>query len=151
MAAYSFLNVMAAIAGPGGAFNLGSGAAPAEEGIKTSMIEEKDLLTVGADGTLMHTLRASNAGKITVTLLKTSPVNNMLSAMYNFQKGNPAGWGSNTLTVSDVSRGDVLTGTQMAFLKQPDVVWAKDGNTNEWEFIGNVDELLGAGTPDVNV
>lgn len=150
MAAYSFLNVMAAIAGPGGAFNLGSGAGAADEGITFSMVEEKDLATPGADGTLMHTLRASNVGKCTVRLLKTSPVNALLSAMYNFQKGNPAAWGTNVLTVADVARGDVATISQAAFMKQPDITWDKDGKVNEWEFVGNVEELLGVGVPDVN-
>ena len=150
MAAYSFLNVMGAIAGPGGAFNLGSGAGASEEGITFAMVEEKDLATVGADGSLMHTLRASNLGKCTIRLLKTSPVNALLSAMYNFQKGNAAVWGTNVITVSDVARGDVATMAQGAFLKQPDVTWDKDGKTNEWEFIGIVEEQLGAGVPDVN-
>lgn len=151
MGAYSFLNVMAAISGPGGAFNLGSGAGAAEEGITFSMLEEKDLATVGADGSLMHTLRATNVGKATVRLLKTSPVNAMLSSMYNFQRGQAALWGQNVLTVSDVARGDVATMGQGAFLKQPDMTWDKDGKIVEWELVGLVDEQLGAGVPDVNV
>lgn len=151
MAAYSFLNVMAAISGPGGAFNLGSGAGAAEEGITFAMAEEKDLATVGADGTLMHTLRATNVGKATIRLLKTSPVNALLSSMYNFQKGNPALWGTSVLTVNDVARGDVASMAQAAFMKQPDMTWDKDGKVVEWEFIGIVDEQLGAGVPDVNV
>ena len=151
MAAYSFKNGVGAISGPGGTFQIGSGAGNAEEGITTSMVEEKDLATVGADGTLMHTLRAGNVGKMAIRLLKTSPVNAQLSAMYNFQKGNPALWGTNTLTVFDISRGDVATLSQGAFLKNPDATWAKDGNTIDWEFLGNLDELFGAGVPDVNV
>lgn len=151
MAAYSFLNVMGAIAGPGGAFNIGSGSGASEEGIKTSMVEEKDLATMGADNTLMHTLRASDLGKMTVSLLKTSRANALLSAMYNFQKGNPALWGANVITVSDVARGDVAVLTQAAFVKLPDVAWSKDGNMIEWEFVGLLNEQLGAGVPDVNI
>lgn len=151
MSAYSFLNIQAAISGPGGAFNLGAGAGTAEEGIMFSMVDEKELATMGADGTLMHTLRASNLGKCTVTLLKTSPVNALLSAMYNFQKGNPNVWGTNVLTVTDVARGDVAAMAQGAFVKQPDVTWDKDGKTIQWEFLGLVEEQLGAGVPDVNV
>lgn len=151
MAAYSFLNVQAALAGPGGAFNIGSGAGASEEGIKTSMVEEKGVTTPGADGSLMQTLRASNVGKVTISLLKTSRANALLTDMYNFQKSNSALWGSNVLTVSDVVRGDVAVLTQGAFVKLPDVAWAKDGNMIEWEFIGNLDEQLGQGVPDVNV
>lgn len=151
MAAYSFLNIMGAIAGPGGAFNLGSGSGAAEEGITFSNVEEKDLATMGADGTLMHTLRASDLAKCTVNLLKTSPVNALLSAMYNFQKGNPALWGVNVLTVSDVSRGDVESFSQAAFLKPSDNTYDKDGKMMTWEFLGLRNNQLGAGVPDVNV
>lgn len=151
MAAYSFLNVQAAISGPGGSFNIGAGAASAEEGITFAMAEEKDLATMGADGALMHTLRASNLGKATVRLMKTSPANAQLSQMYNFQKGNAAVWGTNVITVSDVARGDVASIAQGAFVKQPDMTWDKDGKVVEWEFIGIVEEQLGAGVPDVNV
>lgn len=150
MAAYSFLNVQAAIAGPGGAFNLGSGSGNAEEGITFEMVEEKDLATMGADGTLMYTLRPSNLGKATVRLLKTSPVNALLSSMFNFQNGNSAQWGQNVITVSDVARGDVASMAQGAFVKQPTVTWDRDGKMIEWEFLGIVQEQLGAGVPDVN-
>lgn len=151
MGVYSFLNFNGAISGPGGAFNIGQGAGVSEEGITTSMAEEKGITTPGADGTLMQTLRASNVGKVTVRLLKTSRANALLSAMYNFQKGNPALWGQNVITVSDVARGDVAVLTQGSFVKLPDVTWDKDGKMIEWEFTGNLDETLGVGVPDVNV
>lgn len=152
MSAYSFLNVQAAIQGPGGSFSIGSGAGASEEGVKTSMVEEKGLTTPGADSTIMQTLRASNVGKMTFSLLKTSLANARLSNMYNLQKSsNGALWGENVITISDVVRGDVAVLTQGAFVKHPDVAWAKDGNTIEWEFIGLLEEQLGAGVPDINV
>jgi hypothetical protein len=114
------------------------------------MVDDKDKMDVGADGAIMHSLRASNAGRITVRLLKTSPVNAQLNALYNFQRMNPSAWGQNVLVVSDVARGDVVTGTVMAFVKQSDLVYAKDGNMNEWMFAGSVLELLGVGTPSAN-
>lgn len=147
MATYSFLDVQASIAGPGGSFSLGSGSGNGEEGISIVMVDEKDLATVGADGSLMHSLRASNVGRVSVKLLKTSPVNAKLSALYNFQRISSALWGLNVFSVADVVRGDVGLVSLAAFVKQPDVVWAKDGNTNDWEFIGNVDLLLGTGSP----
>lgn len=150
MATYSFLSVAAAINGPGGAFSLGSDAGAADEGISSAMVDEKDTTTPGAGGDLMHSLHASNLGTLTVRLLKTSPVNALLMAMYNFQRLAPSRWGRNTLRVVDVDRGDVCTGKQMAFTKAPDITWAKDGNTVEWVFRGLVEELLGSGIPDVN-
>jgi Protein of unknown function (DUF3277) len=151
MAAYSFTNVQASISGPGGSASVGYGAGAAEEGISSAMEGDKVGTVAGADGQLMHSLHASNVGTITVRLLKTSPVNATLDAMYNFQRSSAANTGQNTLRVTDVQRGDVLNGSQMAFVKRPDLTWAMDGGTNEWVFRGNVIESLGAGIPDVNI
>lgn len=150
MSTYSFLDFSATLTGPGGVISLGAGAGAAEEGCTVAMVEEKDTTTPGADGRLMHSLHAANVGTITLRLQKTSPVNAALSAMYNFQRQSSTLWGQNVLVVSDVARGDVVVGSLMAFTKQPDVVWAKDGNTNEWVFRGDVIEQLGTGVPDVN-
>lgn len=148
---YSFLDVQAAITGPGGAFSLGAGAGVAEEGITVSFIEEKDTMVPGASGEAMHSLNASKAARITVRLLKTSPTNALLSAMYNFQANGAATWGQNTIVVSDVARGDVITAQQAAFAKQPDISYSKEGAMNEWTFnCGICDELLGVGVPDAN-
>lgn len=146
-AAYSFLNIQASIVGPGGNINIGQGAGVSEEGITVEQIEEKGDTKVGADGTLMQTLRASNLGRMTVRLLKTSLANQQLNQMYNFQKSVSAAWGNNVIVVSDTARGDLLSGTQMAFTKQPNIVYSKDGNMNEWVFTGNIEELLGSGQP----
>jgi hypothetical protein len=150
MATYSFLNVAATITGPGGSFSLGSGSGDAEEGITVAMVDDKDAMTTGADGSIMHSLRASNSGRLSVRLLKTSPVNALLSALYNYQRTSSSYWGQNVLVVSDVARGDVVTGSQIAFTKQPDIVYAKDGNMNEWTFQGVVNEFLGTGQPSAN-
>lgn len=151
MAAYSFKSVVASILGPGGSINIGNDAGSAEEGISAAMDGEKGTVTEGSDGEIMHSLHAGNVGRITIRLLKTSPANALLSAMYNFQRSSPALWGVNTLVISDVARGDLVNGTEMAFVKQPDMTWAKVGNTVEWEFRGKLIEGLGAGIPDVNV
>jgi len=151
MATYSFLSVQAAIVGAGGAFPLGSGSGASEEGITTSMIEEKDVPSFGADGTIQHVLRAPNGGKMTVRMLKTSNANAMLTAMYNFQRLVPSAWGLNVITITDVNRGDVAVLSQAAFVKLPDVTWDKDGKTIEWEFVGILNEQLGAGVPNINI
>lgn len=147
MATYSFLSVQAALVGPGANFSIGSDAGSADEGISDSMVEEKDTTTSGAGGDIMHSLHAASVGTITVRLLKTSPVNAQLQAAYNFQTASAARHGLNTLVVTDVDRGDVLTGTQMGFVKQPDDSWAKDGNTIEWVFRGKLQRILGIGIP----
>ena len=50
MGAYSFLDVQAAIEGPGGAFQLGSGSGNAEEGITIEPGGDKNVMQIGADG-----------------------------------------------------------------------------------------------------
>lgn len=152
MASYSFLNVQATFAGPDGTYPIGSGSGVAEEGITIEMLEDKTDMKVGADGQIMHSLRASNAARITLRLLKTSPVNAQLQNSYNFQKSNVIFWGQNIIKVSDTIRGDLITATDVAFAKQPVVVYSKDANMNEWQFLGQVPaQVLGVGVPNVNV
>lgn len=152
MGVYSFLDVQASISGPGGAFSIGSDAGAAEEGITTAFVGEKNTMTVGAGGDGMHSLRASKAGKITVRLLKTSPVNAKLSALYNFQQASSGNWGQNVIKVSNTISGDVVSGQECAFTKHPDLTYATEGGTVEWEFdVVKLSELIGAGVPNVNV
>ena len=151
MATYSFINIAVSIVGPGGAFNLGYGSGDAEEGITIEMIDDKNKMDVGADGSIMHSLRASNAGRITARFLKTAPTNALLSALYNFQRFSSGNWGQNSIVTTDPARGDLVLASQMAFVKQSDLTYAQDGNYNTWAFIGSIDnELLGTGTPSAN-
>ena len=107
MGTYSFQDVNGAITGAGGAINLGNGAGNAEEGILIEQLEDKNIMTIGADGQGMHSLVAGNAATVTVTLLKTSPVNAQLMQMYNYQKTSSVLWGKNTIVISDFGRGDL--------------------------------------------
>lgn len=141
---YSFLDVNAALVGPGGAINLGQGSAASEEGIKVSPRDNINNLAVGADGTPMHSLSANKSGTITVTLLKTSPVNAKLSALYALQTASPALHGQNTISIATNLGGDVITCQQCAFQKAPDLSYAAQGGTNEWTFdAGIIDRTLG--------
>ena len=143
---YSFLNVNAAIVGPGGTFGLGSGAGAAEEGI-TIESNEIDAMTIGADGSPMHSLHADKSGKVTVRLLKTSPVNQKLGAMLALQRSSAALHGQNTITLTNTNTGDIITCQICAFAKWPTLTYAKDAGTNEWVFnAGIIDQGLGAGT-----
>jgi hypothetical protein len=145
MTTYAFSNVSATLLGPGGTISLGNGAGNADEGITIDMIDDKDTMTVGADGTIMHSLHASKAANITVRLLKTSPVNAQLSQLYQAQAISSALWGKNTLAVADATRGDIIAGTDIAFKRHTPVTYAKEGGVNEWSFHGAVTQLLGTG------
>lgn len=144
MSVYSFLDSYCSITGPGGTVNIGSGAQTAEEGITFPMEGDKNTRTMSADGSGMHSLHASNAGNVTVRLLKTSPANAALQVLYDTQRQSSALWGQNTITLNNPATGDNITASQVAFSKFPDVTYAKDGGMNEWQFMAiSVDHVLG--------
>lgn len=131
---YSFLDVNASLMGPGGAIPLGNGSGAAEEGITIAPTGPKSGMQVGSDGYGQHSLYADKSGKVTCRLLKTSPTNRLLSAMYAFQTASGANHGQNTLVITDTSRGDVVTCSQVAFAKAPDLTYAKEAGMVDWEF-----------------
>ncbi|HBD6334633.1 TPA: DUF3277 family protein [Shigella flexneri] len=144
MAAYSFLDVTASLTGPTGVIDLGQGSANSEEGITQTMGGNKNTMTIGADGEVMHSLHADKSGTITVTLLKTSPVNKKLSLAYNAQSQSSATWGNNVIVIRNTASGDISTARSCAFQKQPDFNNAKEGGTVAWVFdCGKIDQLLG--------
>lgn len=143
---YSFLNVSAALIGPGGSLNLGAGSANAEEGITIEAAEDKNVMTIGADGQGQHSLIASDAGTVTIRLLKTSPLNQQLMIMYQLQTSTSALWGINVLTITDSARGDITVCQNLAFKKKPTINYAKEGGMMEWTFDSlKIDSILGAG------
>lgn len=146
MATYSFLDTNATIAGPGGAFNLASGAAAAEEGITIEAVEDKNIMSIGADGAGQHSLVASDAATVTVRLLKTSPINAALMAMFELQSSSSALWGSNTITVTNSGSGDFTALQQVAFKKKSTLNYAKEGGMMEWTFDAvKANSILGTG------
>lgn len=143
---YSFLNVNCTMVGVGGVLNLASGAAVAEEGITIAPVEDKNVMTIGADGKGQHSLIASDARLVTIRLLKTSPMNAALMTMYNLQSSSSALWGQNVMTIVDSGRNDYTVLQGVAFKKAPDLTYAKEGGLVEWTFdavSGN--SILGAG------
>lgn len=146
MGVYSFLNINATMAGPGGFVNLAAGAAAAEEGITIEAAEDKNVMTIGADGQGQHSLIASDAATVTVRLLKTSPVNAALMLMYDLQSASSALWGLNVFTIVDSGRSDYTVIQSAAFKKKPTITYAKEGGMMEWTFDGiKANSILGIG------
>lgn len=144
MTAYSFMSCTATLTGPGGEIDLGYGAGVADEGITITRAEDANTMQTGADGSVMHSLHAAQHGIVTVRLLKTSPTNALLMALYNYQRSSPANWGQNNIVVRDSVRGDGTSALTCAFKKVPDLSYAKDGNLLEWSFdAGQIDSVLG--------
>lgn len=141
---YSFQDVQATLVGPTGVINLGYGAAVAEEGIGIDPAGDKNTMMIGADGEGMHSLHADKSGTITVRLLKTSPTNSKLMAMYDAQALSSALWGNNLITVTNPVSGDVTTCRACAFKKRPGLTYKKDGDIVEWVFDSlKIDTVLG--------
>ena len=137
---YSFMDVSATIAGVGGVVDLGYGATVAEEGISIVQTEDRNLMTVGADGEVMHTLRAGKSGTVTVSLLKISPTAAKLQRMFNLQQLGSAVWGQNVILIRQTAAGDVIACRSCAFVKVPDTSYAKDGDILPWAFhAGKID------------
>lgn len=148
MATYSFIDVGAAIDGPGGNINIGYGAGVAEEGITIERVEDMNTMTKGSDGATMHSLHASSASNVRLRLLKTSPTNAQLQNMLNYQRLSGANHGQNLIRVQDHLRGDIVTCRDVAFTGPPTLTWAKQGAMNEWLFhAGSTDPILGTGLP----
>ena len=142
---YSLLDVSASIVGPGGVISLGAGAGVADEGLSIDPTGDIGGMLVGADGSGQHSLYGDKSGRITLRLLKTSPTNAALAAMYAFQTASASAFGQNTLVITDNNRGDVITCRQVAFAKAPPLQYAKEAGLMEWEFNAVIiDRALGA-------
>lgn len=143
---YSFLHVKASLVGPNGTISLGSDAGAADEGITIERVEDNVTTRAGADGQPIHMLHASKVGKITINLMKTSQTNALLSALYDADTTNPATFGLNTIVVSWMTAGDIITGRYCAFARPPSVTYAKEAPSMVWPFnVGILDYALGAG------
>lgn len=144
MSVYSFIDTVASITGPGFVISLGYGAGVAEEGIDIVQNEETVKLLMGAGGEGMYSLLNDKSGKVTVRLLKTSPTNTKLMAAYDATRISSALVGQCTITVDNVTSGDNTTARSAAFMKKPDLHYAREGGIVEWEFIAiYIDSVLG--------
>jgi hypothetical protein len=144
MATYSFQDVTATLVGPGGAFSLGYGEANAAEGISISRKENRNTMTIGADGEGMHSLSADKSGQVTLRYLKTAPVNAKLMALYDAQQLDSHQWGKNLIEIGHSAAGDLHTARECAFSKVPDMKYGKDSDIVEWVFDAiKIDGILG--------
>ena len=132
MNTYSFKDVSASLAGPTGTVDLGYGSSVADEGISIDVAGDKNTMLIGADGKGMHSLHADKSGSVVVRLLKVSPVNAALMAMYDAQQTSASFWGQNTITVRQTQSGDITTAQQCAFKRKPNINYKKDGDILEW-------------------
>ncbi len=145
MPTYSFQDVKATLVAAGAIINIGAGASVADEGIEINPVGDKNTMTIGADGEGMHSLHADKSGTVTIRLLKTSPANAKLMALYDVQSMSSTLWGTNAIRVSNPTVGDVAVARSCAFKKRPNIKNAKDADIVEWVFDAlKTDIILGS-------
>lgn len=143
---YSFLDVTATIVGPNIVAPIGSSSGSAEEGISIAFAEDQETMTIGADGTGMHSIHGGQSGTVSFRFLKSSPTNAILAAAYQADRAVPSSGGQNTIVVTWLAGGDVYSCALCAFRKFPDNVYGKDGAMLEWQFNSIfITPLIGAG------
>ncbi len=144
MSAYSFMDVACTITGPAGEVDLSYGAAVADEGIEFTPGEDRNTMTKGADDETMHSLHAARHGTVTVRLLKTSPANQLLMAMYDTESSTSSLWGQDVIVCRQTAAGDITAAPDCAFKKKPILKYAKVGDIMEWTWdAGDIDSVLG--------
>ena len=131
---FSFLDTYATLAGPGGVAQLANGSGAAEEGVTFEPLEDNVATQYGADGSWAHSLIAPKPFRFTVRLLKTSPLNALLDAMYSLQKTSSLFTGQNFLQLTNLVSGDTYTCQGVAFTKFPSNSYAKVAGMIDWEF-----------------
>jgi hypothetical protein len=142
---YSFLDVQASISGPGGNFNIKNGGV-SDESIRIAMVADKNTMVIGANGDGMHSLKASTASRITISLLKTGTGNAQMNQLYSYQQASSAFWGQNILTITNPVSGDSIVASAGSFKKQADVAYSADAGMMVWEFdFISTMEVLGNG------
>lgn len=147
MAAYSFLDVTLSINGPNISATIGGdGTGSAEEGFSVIYEEDADVMTPGASGDVMHSLTANKRGRIELHLLKTSPINALISHSYTADRSfGSTEWGQNEVVVRNPVSGDTYHATRGAWRKFADNAYQVRGNIMVWTLnCSQIDPALGA-------
>lgn len=147
---YSFLNIAGTLVSVGGTVTIGARSGIAQDGATIEYEGDKATMTPGADGAWMHSLHAFSGGSFTLRVLKTAPLNSILSKIYDATTSSSANYGGDTISVRDTVRGDSWTLEGCGIRKFPSTVYAKEGAAFEWVFnCGKITGLLGNGQPSL--
>jgi hypothetical protein len=142
---YSFLDIYGTINGPFLSAVFGNGVGQSDEGITIEQTEDKNRQTPGASGEVMNTLIGTDAGRVSIHVLKTSPLNALLMEAYNLQKQSSLTWGLNVITITNPVSGDHYTLSQVAFTRRPPNSYGKEPVVITWDLqAGHVYAFIGA-------
>lgn len=94
--------------------------------------EDSQILIVGADGDGCFVKSNNKSGEVTLTLLRSSPSNDILSALYKVQESLPV---PQPLFAKDGLGTSLISSAKALIKKIPDLTFSKEMNTAEWVFI----------------
>lgn len=99
--------------------------------VKVARATELYTKTVGAGGEVARTRTRDRSGRVTLTLLASSPANDLLTAQ--FQRDEKDGSGVAPLMIKDLNGTSIHHAPNAWIAKLPDVEFGKDLPTREWE------------------
>jgi hypothetical protein len=113
-----------------------------DAGVSVTYNEETYTIVVGASGEVTRVRNRNASGRITVTLLGTSPENDVLSNAAKLDKATNQGVGA--FMVKDRFGTTLVMASEAWIVKIPDLTRAKEAPTVEWVFeCGNLDVFIG--------
>jgi hypothetical protein len=113
--------------------------------IEAERDEDSWMKKTGVDGEVSRAKNKNRGGKVTLTLMQTSPSNDILSAFQ--QADEQAGTGVFTIVVRDANGATLLSAADAWVKKPPKLVFAKEVQAWQWTIdIGTFAFLVGAGT-----
>jgi hypothetical protein len=87
---------------------------------------------VGADGTVTRARSADRSGSLTVTLMQTSAINDVLSGIHLADRSAPNGQGVGSLLIQDRAGTTVLRASKAWIADDPSVTLEMEATTREW-------------------
>ena len=102
--------------------------------ISVEQNEDSFSLLVGADGDACRSKSNNRSARVTLTILQSSPANDLLSALHNEDVLSPSGDGVQPLMVKDNSGRTICAAERAWIVKPPTTEYAVESGSREWLF-----------------
>jgi len=87
---------------------------------------------VGTDGEVTRSKSNDDRATITVMLMQSSPVNDLLSALHNTDKNTPGGVGVGAFLLQEIGGTFQMAAEKAWISKEPDVAMDRTATSREW-------------------
>lgn len=105
-----------------------------DEFVEIAKGEDTYTYKAGVDGEGTRSESKNSYHKVTLTLMRTSQGNAILSAIHNGDMAIPGGAGVAPILIRDRQGASVFTAAEAWIIKIPDNTYSKEANTVKWEF-----------------